>query len=508
MALEVFTEQRLDKLLAEVTTEIELNEIEALWDTSIKAERIAALGDLRKNSIKLLKLVETMTTHIKKLRSVSPTFSNDLTEKMLTEIGDIHSKFHDKQGSKRTFTSTDGVVENKKDEEVISGSDTLEPLPTPTGEVLETPSPKNSSKYVALADEYVRFFNGASFRNTHKSKIEALAAIAIKNKNRYKAVGDPINIPWWFIAGIHQLESTYNFKAHLHNGDSLKNRTWRVPAGRPLTGNTPFTWEESARDSLTYQKLDGLNDWSLPRALWRWERYNGFGYRKRGVPSPYLWSFSSIYLRGKYVKDGKFNGGATSAQCGAAILLKALHEMGKVELEIDVMNEPGNEPADTSNPNSTDTKPNKDKNAVADHPFEQFFNETLGDVQHFNWREFLFKGNSHASNGLNSDPPEDLWPNIVPVVRVLDKLRTDLNAPIRVTSAYRNKAYNSSLSGSAKRSQHMAFQAVDIQVIGVGTPTNWAAKLREYRKQGLFSGGIGVYGSFVHIDARGINADW
>ncbi|MEO0910931.1 MAG: peptidase M15A, partial [Pseudomonadota bacterium] len=373
MALEIFTEARLDELLAAATTEAELDEIEALWDASIEAERLAAIGNLRKNSIKLLGLVDKMATHIKKLRSVSGLLSNDLTDKMLTEIGDIHARFHDDEGSKRTFSTTDDVVENKNDEDVVSGSDDKKPLPAPTGEVLDTPTPLSSSKYVALADEYVRFFNGAAFRVTHRAKVEKFANIAVSNKSRYEAVGEPLKIPWWFIAGIHQLESTYNFKAHLHNGDSLKSRTIRVPAGRPVTGSAPFTWEESARDSLSFQKLDNLKDWSLPRALWRWERYNGFGYRKRGVPSPYLWSFSSIYLRGKYVKDGKFDGGATSAQCGTAVLLKALMEMGEVDLETDVIAEPGTEPADTADQNSTDPTPNTDQVATSGHPFEQFF---------------------------------------------------------------------------------------------------------------------------------------
>ena len=47
--------------------------------------------------------------------------------------------------------------------------------------------------------------------------------------------------------------------------------------------------------------LDG--DWSLPRLLYRWEGYNGFGYRSRGVPTPYLWSFSTLYDKGRFVAD-------------------------------------------------------------------------------------------------------------------------------------------------------------------------------------------------------------
>ena len=45
------------------------------------------------------------------------------------------------------------------------------------------------------------------------------------------------------------------------------------------------------------------------QTLYELERYNGFGYRDRRpqVLSPYLWSFSNHYSRGKYVADGRFS---------------------------------------------------------------------------------------------------------------------------------------------------------------------------------------------------------
>jgi lysozyme family protein len=52
------------------------------------------------------------------------------------------------------------------------------------------------------------------------------------------------------------------------------------------------------------------------------------GYRRRGVPSPYLWSFSNLYTKGKFVADGHFDANAVSAQCGAAVMLKALQGQG------------------------------------------------------------------------------------------------------------------------------------------------------------------------------------
>jgi lysozyme family protein len=58
------------------------------------------------------------------------------------------------------------------------------------------------------------------------------------------------------------------------------------------------------------------------------EGYNGFGYRSKGIRSPYLWSFSNLYEKGKYVADHQFDPNAVSKQVGSAVLLKLLSEGG------------------------------------------------------------------------------------------------------------------------------------------------------------------------------------
>ena len=64
--------------------------------------------------------------------------------------------------------------------------------------------------------------------------------------------------------------------------------------------------------------------------LFRFEKYNGFGYRSHGIASPYLWSYSNQYTKGKYVRDGKWDANAVSLQCGAALLVKELVARGAV----------------------------------------------------------------------------------------------------------------------------------------------------------------------------------
>lgn len=143
--------------------------------------------------------------------------------------------------------------------------------------------------------------------------------------------------------------------------------------------------------------------------------------------------------------------------------------------------------------------------------YEKFvgFVASLG-LRHFVADELLTLGGQNAAGsckGLNEYPPELLWSNISPTAAVLDKLRVELAAPIHFLSAYRSPEYNRCIAGSAANSFHMRYQAIDF-VCDAGTPSTWAAKLREYRNRGVFLGGIGVYRSFVHVDTRGVNRDW
>ena len=151
------------------------------------------------------------------------------------------------------------------------------------------------------------------------------------NKARYLAVSLKTGVPWFFIGLIHNLEASLSFRGHLHNGDPLTARTVQVPAGRPLVGNPPFTWEESALDALTQKGLQTIKAWTIERLLYEAERYNGFGYMlyHPGDLSPYVWSKTNHNDgTGKYVADGKWSGTAFSeSQVGFAAGLIALMKL-------------------------------------------------------------------------------------------------------------------------------------------------------------------------------------
>lgn len=207
------------------------------------------------------------------------------------------------------------------------------PLPAPVSAPVAVPAPpiplSRRHDYATLKPEYARMFGSVQLRAEASDTANWYARMMRNAKSRYERVATEIGVPWHFIAATHALEASFNFRAHLHNGDfPLTARTRQVPSGRPTVWLPPSNWEASAKDAMRLLGFTGQSDWSLERTLYRLEAYNGFGYRKRGVPTPYLWSFSNHYERGKFVSDGSFNPKARSQQCGAAVMLKLLVESG------------------------------------------------------------------------------------------------------------------------------------------------------------------------------------
>lgn len=163
-----------------------------------------------------------------------------------------------------------------------------------------------------------------------KAEFDVVVRSIRSYRARYEGIARQVGgaIPWWFIALIHNMECGLSFNKHLHNGDPLTARTKLVPAGRPAAGSPPFTFEESAVDALTMpgKAYDKVTDWTIPAVLYRLESFNGLGYLKYhpNVKSPYLWSGSNHYTRGKYVADGQWSESAVSKQLGTALLMKAV----------------------------------------------------------------------------------------------------------------------------------------------------------------------------------------
>jgi lysozyme family protein len=184
--------------------------------------------------------------------------------------------------------------------------------------------PSVSSKPLTVQEQR---WKTAQVRTSKQSEVRWVARKIERSKSRYQDIEKDTGVAWWAIACLHNMECGLRFDQHLHNGDSLTARTWQVPKGRPKTGNPPFSFEFSAKDALLYDKMDKVNWKDLNSSLNAFEEYNGVGYRKYhpNVPTPYLWSGTTIYTSGKYVQDGKWSSTAVSSQIGIVPILKELN---------------------------------------------------------------------------------------------------------------------------------------------------------------------------------------
>jgi len=188
-------------------------------------------------------------------------------------------------------------------------------------------------KYETVAEGYRQLFQSCVIRQDKLGEVrwytDKLTDPA--RRERYQRIEDEICVPWYFVGVIHGMECGFDFNKHLHNGDPLKYRTVQVPKGRPATWNPPSDWHSSAVDALRYDKLADLTDWELARVLYRWEAYNGWRSRLLyKINTPYLWSFSNHYTKGKFVADNVWDGNAVSKQCGGAVMLKLIVESGVI----------------------------------------------------------------------------------------------------------------------------------------------------------------------------------
>lgn len=165
----------------------------------------------------------------------------------------------------------------------------------------------------------------AAAKITRGPEFAPVAKRLVAAKGRYQAVSAKTGVPWFVIAGIHQRESSQNFARSLAQGDPWNQVSTHVPKGRG-----PFdSWEAAAIDALVNcpPYAARWKDWSPGGTMTLLESYNGLGYFRKGIPSPYIWSGTDQYQRGKYVADGVFDANAVDKQLGCAGLILAMQAL-------------------------------------------------------------------------------------------------------------------------------------------------------------------------------------
>jgi lysozyme family protein len=391
-------------------------------------------------------------------------------------------------------------------------------------------------KYYKKQMDYIDLYNRIIISPGIAQEVNIIAT-GIRKEPRYLKVEEETGVNASLVGAIHQLESDRNFLTHLHNGDSLLRKTRKAPAGRP-PGKPPFTWLNSAIDAVKYDDLTTSD--SKAEQCQSSIVYNGLGYERKGIVSPYGFSGSQFYTRGKYTGDGVFNASTVSKQVGVCVILKEIERLEKLELafppekvavpaqakdkttvisnRVGVTNYPGysidsrgvriveappkTDPTPVSvplpelnklnsvNPIKTSTSGFKTvwKHPVSSAKLSTYF--TVGEFTRGNTRKFTSEGQYEKCKAL---------------AFALDDVREFYGKPITITSGLRTPAQNKA-AGGVPNSQHLSTNgscAADLIVKGI---SNYQV-FDDYN--GTWVNGLGRYSNgTTHFDLRGYSARW
>ena len=185
-----------------------------------------------------------------------------------------------------------------------------------------------------IREQYDNLYDSMEFLLGKWEEATRIAHRISANQYRYKASVEGLSVPWYVVALIHQMEADGNFNHQLVNGERVDRVTQRAPKGKGPWA----TWEEStlwnfrhSEDAAVFMK----REWSRWQVLERLERYNGLGYRRKGLASPYLWAGSNHGQGvGKWIEEQVTEGvykpvyhpELESDQIGAALIYKVLME--------------------------------------------------------------------------------------------------------------------------------------------------------------------------------------
>lgn len=116
-------------------------------------------------------------------------------------------------------------------------------------------------------------------------------------------------------------------------------------------------------------------------------------------------------------------------------------------------------------------------------------------IGYFDTKELASKDGALSPFGVQEVRPECL--------ELLNRIRKVWGRPIIVNSAYRSQEHNRAVGG-VENSYHVQGLAADIR------PENLKdlPELQDLCVELNSDGGVGLYDSFVHVDARGFKARW
>lgn len=205
-------------------------------------------------------------------------------------------------------------------------------------------------------DYYMRMWMTMSILPEWDGRIDRVVQFVLDHKTTYEKAKIGV-FTWWIVAIIHMMEAGNEedpMSRCLHNGLPINKSNSYIVGDY----SGPFeSFQDSAHHALKrHIKTKGYNSqhsWDIPSVLWFVENWNGIEkYANLGLDSPYLWSASNhgvglgkirrCSLDGQklpYVDDIHsrlvtfyMDTEGPSEQVGAAVLLKTLMDLDKINL--------------------------------------------------------------------------------------------------------------------------------------------------------------------------------
>ncbi len=170
---------------------------------------------------------------------------------------------------------------------------------------------------------------GWRLRGDQMSDLESFYANWRARRARYEEVARRAGLPAPLVAAIHWRESTGDFNTYLHQGDRLGRPAVHVPRDIPVFHD----WTEAAVHALdmksTLREAMRITTQTTDLAALATyaEHYNGLGYHYRGRPSPYVFSGTDQYSRGKFVRDGVYSSRTRDRQLGVVAMIQYIRAM-------------------------------------------------------------------------------------------------------------------------------------------------------------------------------------
>lgn len=205
------------------------------------------------------------------------------------------------------------------------------PEPEPDGE----PEPNRLTGGVVVAPRHPGGKLGPKFTvnwasQSRRNAARNMAERCLRSLEQARSVEKKHGVPALFVLAIFARETSCDFSKNFLNGQPLGQVTTWVPKGYGPFGS----WEESVDAAMKRDAYAGYglkkSNWSDP-AVWAEvaERYNGLGYRNRGLVSPYVWAGDVKYdsQGGKFVRDGVFDRSHKDQQLGVIPLAVAMQEI-------------------------------------------------------------------------------------------------------------------------------------------------------------------------------------